>query len=309
MPLQLISTYPRVSDLLDKHLGNSAARTPAVSFAIGRHLAWMLRADEAWILPRIPMVLPSAPGEQDNWTGAWIGFLQTQPDMVALRHLEPHYRSAAKLLWEEPTVNEDDGHPNALFMRHLLAFYVHGHIGIEEDGVLDRFFAAASARRRSKAMRHLGRLLEKLGAEHPEIASRVAVLVDARLTAIQCHELDGDEFCESGRLFASGPFNAKWVIDRLSRVLALCPRIEPARSVVETLRFHASTDSAQALSGLRRLLSGIEDEWRMRIITEESVAVIRALIANGPKPVAEGASELANELIAKGHTRFMGALQ
>lgn len=303
---------PEVRAILDAHLEPGRDPSRAIRSVYGQWLPWLTLLDRAWAAARVAPIFPSDPPLSGLRDAAWVAYISfADPYDSVLPILKDEYRRAAEEFGARRLETRAIGDPEERLADHLMTFYARGKLSLDrpEDAVTV-FYQRATLALRHNALVAIGR---KLRDERKPLPAPVR----ERLTALWAWRMEvaraagGDQARELkafGRWFASGAFDERWALGQLEEVLKVTGAADPHHEVVERLAEASVRAPRETLVCLRHMVEGDREGW----VVLGSSDQIRAAIANGLKPAdlaaRQGATDLVNVLVARGHVGFKDLL-
>ena len=151
---------PEVREVLDRHLDIGNDPSLAVRSMYGRRFPWICLIDDGWAQSNLDRIFPEEDSNRVFWEAAWgtyITHCNAYDDVLLV--LTPKYRLAIERLGTEPNSKYNSQSWESQLAAHLVAFYWHGNVGLEDGGLLERFFSKALEKTGSYAVEVVGRWL------------------------------------------------------------------------------------------------------------------------------------------------------
>ena len=306
-----LADAPEAQAVLESRLDPAVELTRAVRSVYGATLPLLVYLDRAWVEAWLPRVFPDDAAHLRD--AAWDSYvLDWSPYNDAFEVLRSQYADAVRRLDPGTTLESSRG-PDASLAEHLMILLWRGRLAFgEADGILETFYARASDPLRRLAAGFVGRYLRNLkGPVPPEQVARMEDLWERRLASAAEHRETpaGEELGAFAWFFLSGKFDEAAALGRLDRALALGADVDrDAYSVVRALAQAASVHPRLAVACLdkivRKILGGGRDSlWRIMSIADDAIRVLT--VARGAdQETRTTATELANILVAHGHSGF-----
>src|ERR1700733_2720345 len=293
-----------VAAVLDEHLRTDQSR--AVRSVYGRFFPWLVSLDQHWAAGHTDAIFGDARGAS-AWE-AYLTFCAAYDDAVTL--LISYYERAVDGLAEPLAEGRQRPNPQDHLAQHLMAVYWRGRLPLKE-GLIDQFFALASASVRAHAMSYVGRsLLASREQIPPAIQDRLVALWTARkeaTTALPEEHLR--ELSAFGWWFAAGKLEVAWELSELHDVLRITHHTENDMLVMERLAALAPTYTIIVIECLRELIRG--DRQHSTVLGEESK--VRSILSAGLHSDDPNGRTLANAMINElgilGYTQFRSLLE
>ena len=195
---------------------------------------------------------------------------------------------------------------------HLLAFYLHGRLALD-DALLVGFFQRASAEVRSRALANIGQGIrgqdsEPLGGD---VASRIKALWDWRIDiaqAGQSGEYEG-EAAAFGWTFASGNLGDVWALEQLEATLGIAGQTDVDHLVAERLVALAENYPGEVAHCFGLMVEGAKETWQIHHWAGELETALGAALRSGAAATVEAATALIHLLGARGFLQFAKLLK
>lgn len=280
------SLPPETLPILSRLLDVAQEPTSTIRSVIGWYLWYMAVYDLDWTRGHLDVIIPKQAEQSTLRTAAFEGFFSfNNPNGYIFRNLRDFYVEAFD--WANRADTDPHLHkPGNNYVDHLLVYYWWGLDPLEKDECLiAQVFELGNIKLRAHAIEHVGRSLESLlpvMPNGPEVLIRLQQLLDWRLSRISQMENSSveivDEMKEFGWWFANAQMDKKWLIDKLTQVLALTHgKIEWAHKVIERLKDFVPVDPVQVARAFDAILTEDPTPWNMDYWYPHLLAVFEAL--------------------------------
>lgn len=294
-------SIPEVREVLESHLDPNVDNSLAIRAVYGSQLPWLATNAPLWVSEHLVKLFPVEAAKDDLRKSVWQTFvIYNRAWNNVLDLLKDEYEKAIDRLEEDSLYRSERSASN--LAEHLIVFYLRGKIGLEEGGLLNKFYSRASDSLCSHVFWFLGKILREETLPQ-DMLDRVAHLAKARIAKGQPHP---KEMAEFGWLFASAKFDPEWSLDRLRDALTITPISDPDHSVIETLSLLAATHPKRVIECLSLLIDGADTEWK---IDYWSPQIRTALASTLEKGEIESSTALINKLAARGVVSFRDLLR
>ena len=292
---------PNIEEVLSRHLDAEVDPSQATRAVYGRWLPQLFLVDREWTRGNLQKIL-----DRDSTLAfvAWktyVTYVRLFNDM--LPELLDYYAAATRTMADH---EDDDGSgvptPNEALATHLMTYFLRGQLGLEENGLVDRFFQAGSSKTLGYAMESIGRGLRESPQETTE---RPVRLWEWRWTsgAITPPELEA-----FGWWAASSSLEPVWMLTNLDRVLSTAKKVDADWLVVERLAELAEYHGHQVVHCLRLMIEGAAEPWSITHWEKGIRTVLSSAMASHDPDVRQASEELTNLLGAKSHWSFSDLL-
>lgn len=304
---------PEVRQTLEEHLNPIADPSLAIRSIYGQWFPWLVLLGEDWTCQHVPEIFPHDEELRSFRQAAWNSYIVfCSPYNSSLRLLIEEYHFAIEQLDVAPQNSSNYRDPSEALAQHLMTFYWQGHIGLEEDGLLVKFYAKASTAICKEAITFIGRSLRNTKGEiDPDIQARLIAFWNFRLGAVQTAAQPDDspsELVAYGWWFASGKFEADWAIAQLRVVLKIVDEIEADHFVVEQLAQLTETHLQSVLECLQLLVVQDTSDWRIYGWNDEARQILTLALQQGTSNIQRKAREIIDLLGRRGYWDFRSLL-
>jgi hypothetical protein len=304
---------PEVREILDAHLDTRVDPTLMIRTVYGESIRSFAGLDWEWLRANLGRIFSDAEGDTLRFIAAWESFVTfAQPHPLLLSLLMPFYRRAVSRIGE-PGLLRHPVSPEQRLSEHLMVFYWWGKIGLEtDDGLLDAFYARASAPLRAHALWFIKNILANPGDAQPVAFERLQRLIERRLAAANTATLPA-EFAEElamfGYWFVSGRFEERWALQTLISTLTLAKKAHDERGILQRLVELCPRHSVECIECLRLVIEGDQERLLMVLAEEKAREVLRIGLASKQPQAALAARRLIQDLIALGYFEFRTLLR
>lgn len=301
-------------EVLDRHLDPALEPRETIRAVYGQYFPYLIECDPEWARSNVDAIFPVDASVTHLRLAAWNSYLiHNQAYRSAYDLLEDRYRAAVfDLAGATPGSTESR---YKLELRHALASHVlqlyMTSAGDSLDGSLvDLFFTQAPPDLRTHLIETIGfDLLDEEAEPSTRALARLRELWTWRVTAIrQRSDAEPGELRGFGWWFASGKFDQEWALTQLHDLLSIGGTVEPEPRVLEHLAEIRAQNLPLVVSCLAHLVDlpqMIEQHWRVTHSAENIRRILSRGIASSDDPeTMQGARQVVNRLIARGHTQF-----
>lgn len=305
---QGFDALPEVRTVLDRHLDPRHDPSPVIHSVYGQWLPWLVQLDREWVRHNLAAIFPRDPSLHRLRAAAWETYLQFceayDDTYGALR--EEYARAAGEL----DAGSSGERVPERRLAEHLMALYGRGRLDPDDPtDPLARFYAAAPAALRGRALAYVGRVLRQAPTVPAAILGRYRALWERRLAASR--EVDTAasalELPPFGWWFASGKFPDEWGIAQLRATLDLVPQTEPDHLVIARLAGLAAAMPLPAVECLRLIIEGDTRNWGITGRHEQIRSILTAALHSG-NAAARIATTLVHVLGSRGYLHYRDLL-
>jgi hypothetical protein len=293
-------------ELLDRRLDPDVEPTAAIHSLYGKWFPYLVTADPSWAAERVGRIFPAEP--ERHWHAAWSSYLYfNNVWQNAFRLLvEQHRRGVDDLAAE---TGEDEvllGDLGQALVNHLMTAYRYGMVDFGDgSGLLERFYEVAALERRAEALELVGHGLMDEPELTDEMATRLRALWNRRFEVVR--ESDdpraGEELRGFAWWFASGKFDPDWSLQQLAATIEVGGRIHPDHLVAERLAALRDEHLPAVVRALELLIESGTRPWFVLGAREQIEAILAAALASDGA-AAERGQDVANRLVARGHTDY-----
>jgi len=222
----------------------------------------------------------------------------------------PNYRTTVALSGVSPGKENgtNDVSPLLRLAEHLIVLHATGKIGLEEGGLVDRFFLRAPQKVKAHALTFHGQALHKNEELPGDVLQGIQEFVEWRLRVAGAEPNPRDEFSRCAWLFTSGKLDAEWTIQHLLQSLRVNPELEPGHMVADYLCEVVATHPGEVVDCFDVMVHGAQEPWRVDSWSLKAIQALRAARASGDLKAREHAERLANQLVSMGRIQFREAL-
>lgn len=291
-----------VFEVLEEKLDARTEPSVAVREMFGmqfRTLAWL---DVKWFSSVIPKLFPGKDGELKEEKTldrfAWHAYLQYGGLVIdMLPAMRNRYLMAIKALHQ---TNDSDRELDRALANHLMEYYAHGAIELD-DPLISQFFESASPKLRAQAVGDIGwRLGQESGPLDETIQDRLMRLFESRLKLLNLDSKDeADELATFGWWLGSGKFPEAWSITQAMLILERTRSLRPDFAVVEALDKLAPRYPYEAVRVVRVLFEDDKDGWAIHGWDQHLDTILRQALDDGEAARKE-AGEFIELLVSRG---------
>ncbi|MEK6282532.1 MAG: gamma-glutamylcyclotransferase family protein [Acidobacteriota bacterium] len=299
---------PEVRAVLETHLDVTKDPSLAIRSIYGRWMPWLIWLDSVWVAQNLNLIFPKENGSEEFYKVAWesyVGFTQAHPMVLPILHDE--YSSAIKRIGSAPSrEGSSRPDPDERLADHLMVLYAHGGIGLNEDGLIAKFFAKATGSLHAHAIWSIGSGLSETKDEvSGDVLERIKVLWTWRLEKARSNiEANRNELQQFGWIYVSRKIDDKWCLAALRDTLRISNGINPDSQVVETLSDIASVNLTSAVECLRLIIDSTTEDWKISYWDGRIRSILSAALQGDDLELSDSAEELVNRLAARGNTQF-----
>jgi hypothetical protein len=291
---------------IEWHLSETNDSSGAVRAAIGRWLPWLNEADNDWLQKHISAILSDDALGQD----AWVGYIFSNSAYDQMLKIVQPTMKICLIAAQAPSKIEGNRDSNIGLSQHIMAYYYRGLIPLKAKSLVEDFFSTVAAIYRAEAIRFLGNALRNEKALPVEVRLRLEELWDYRLSEAEADkEGDRDELVQFGAWFASGKFDEAWSLSKLLETIKIAKTAEPDFLVLKRLDELALEYPRQCIEALTILVRGARERWAIGTWNDQAVEIIACAYSSSDHVAKKAASDLANELVARGYLNFRNVLE
>lgn len=298
-PSTSFDSMQEVRSLLEAHLEPSVDPSLAVRSIYGRWLPWIHLLDPGWTAAHIGQIFPADRALEGLRQAAWDTYiLYCRPYDEMLPILRDQYRQAVSDLGqlEEPNPRRLDEH----IAEHVMAFYLRGKLGLQDELLVGLFERAAEEIRRH-VLRFVGRVLPKSDDSDAALSDRATALWERRAANL---DTEGVAF---GWWFAASALDAEWRLAQLEVILSRNPSVEADHSVFEEFVVLIGQHPVRVIDCARRMIeeaSYVElFSWR-----RELRQILESALCSENSEAVRTAKAIIGILAARGETEYSSLL-
>lgn len=259
-----LNDLPEVKAVLESRLDLDApfGRRQVDRAIFGQWLPQLVALDEEWVLGNLDRIFPREPDLRPLRMAAfattilYVGRLYDK--------LIPIYAQEVELLGDADPSDTSDKCYEQRLVEHVMLFYARGKTGLEDGGLVARFFEVAPPRLTGHALSFLGRDMRRNHEEpvNEEVQTRLKVLWDWRVEACEGVEhLPDPELNAFGYWFAWGEFDPDWAFPSLIAALRGPGIGHSSSNVFETLSALFPEYPNESLAAAEAFVETSEDMW------------------------------------------------
>jgi hypothetical protein len=304
---------PQLRELLDRHLDPEQEPTTTVRSVYGHFFPQLLACDKQWARSRVEVIFPRDASLEGLRRAAWDSYLLFNPAYRdAYELLSERYQDAIAGLAEHPGAQPEDRVAEEVreaLLGHVLGLYVHGSVGLESGSLIDLFFKHAPVGTRARLIEAAGEVTDG-DLPSPQTLQRLQRLWEWQMSVLREQDQpDLEELEAFGWWFGSGRFDADWALTQLHELLAMEGTVQPDHTVAERLTALRHQHLAQAVGCLSLLIDASyrhapQRSWFVTGARDEIRAILEDAIRAEEPETRRLAREIANRLVARGHTQF-----
>jgi hypothetical protein len=304
-----LQDMPEAERVLASRLNPEVERHSAIRSIYGWRYPLLLWLDEGWATGHRDEIFSRGDGRLDRLgQAAWDTYLRlSRLLMSTLDALRPQYELAVEVL--EPTsaiaLAYDD--PMIGLAHHLMTFFWHGKLGLE-DALVERFFASAPAELRGEAVKYLGRSLKDVKDDSwAAPLERLMALWDWRVASAE-RGVDRTTFAPEMEAFGwwllSDKIPGEWAIRNLHRALLLTSRVDLDHPVMERVAALSRDFPREAIEVAQLMIAGDHQGWGVYSWRGDLRTIVAAAHDSDNPNSREGARDVVNELVVRGYPEF-----
>lgn len=312
---------PEVRSVLETHLDPQADPSIAVRAVYGLRFSELARLDPEWARGRVGRIFPAGDTDRRLRDAAWTAHVthgRLTGEALALLH--DHYLVALQEMNDEAGaartlgVVTDEGERASVEMsrgvaEHLMVAYWRGWSPLsEQDGLIRRFFAAAPAGIRRRALALIGDWLTNSAPVPADVAKRLRELVEWRIEEARRGGAEPIELSAFGTWLPARSLGDDWLFNQLERVLEMFGTVEPRHWVAKALARRAADMPLQAVRCLDLVVQSDREGWIAFGEQDDIKAVIVAASRSSDPAAQRLAADVANRVAARGNPSLGGLL-
>lgn len=307
------SLVPEVRETLEDHLDPEVDSSLAVRAVYGQYYPSFVGFDRRWAESRRDAIFPQSSGQVDLWAAAWGAYVTfSRPYWDLLPILYGEYGLAIERLGEIGRRSRWLGSsetPDERLADHLLTFYWHGQLALDDE-LITTFFGRAPGDLRKHALAFLGRSARDQEQLEPEVSERLTHLWRWRMDATSIED-DGasDELSSFAWWVNASSLDLDWRMHELEQVLARGVLPQPDFLVLEALDEAVTERALEATQLLRQFLDLAREGWTLMGGRSEIESVLVSALASDDRDAQAVAEETVHWLGALGHLNFRRLLQ
>ncbi len=304
-----MGTMPEVATVLERHLDPTIDPSPSIRSVYGQWLPQLTYLDSAWVTSHEAQLFPADEDRAGLRDAAWDTYVVlSRPFDSVLRLLEGQYRRAIERL-DRPTANRTHlGNPQERLGEHLMTWYWHGKLRIDDEGgLIHAFYTKASDDVRAGVMDFVGRSLHGLDQElPPEVVDRLIRFIDWRMSQAEAGDPAAfkKEMAEFGWWFVSKGLEHRWLLERLVRAVQVARWAEPDHLVMERLAELTGNDPASVLTCVEIMTAEDPDGWHPQVWRDELTTILGTAMRDSDEAINERARRTINWLGSRGYLEY-----
>jgi hypothetical protein len=305
-----LAAMSEVQKLLEHGLDFAIERTRAIRSVFGQYFSYLCHIDRVWTERHLSSIFPLLGEQKALRDAAWNTYVTfNQPRIEVFQLLVREYERALENLTEPKGTEQDVGNPDEALAEHLLILYWWKVLDFEStDGLLDRFYSAASEELRGYVTDFVGRTVEKETATlSKEFLARLMRLWERRLNEAKQHPR-GRKYNKELLGFAwwlhSRKFDPSWLLAQTAEVLRLCQEVDNEFLFIESLAHFSAEYPAEAASCLLLLIEKLHPDRCFALDRDEVRKILKSAFASKDPKVIEVATVMRDSLLARGNFSF-----
>ena len=300
---------PEVRGVLDLHLDPAYDSSLAIRSVYGQWFAWLYLLDRTWASANMDRVFSADEAFPELSAAAWEAYViwgGTYDNMLTV--LNNYYARAIDRIGQGTVRTRRPEQPDHRLAEHLMVYYWRGKLTlVEPGGLMERFYARASADLRAHALGFVGRTVhnDEGPAIPDQVRGRLQELIEWRIARARqiTPEERATELEEYGWWFASQKLPQEWSLARLLEILALARRVEDSSQVVEVLATMVDRYPETVIDALTEMVEG-NDPWGFPAWVSALRPILESALSSGHRQAREKAIDLIHLLGAKGLREF-----
>ncbi len=296
--------YKLIFDELDWHLNPDNDSVPAMRSVYGWRFELLYGTDKDWATKNIDAIF------SDDSLGnaafdAYAMFNRVHEDALEVLG-DVFKRQIARLT--TPPAEDGKAHHDGLknFVQHLALHYWHTDLDLSDGSIMDTLLKTADKKYIKELANFIGFRLYKSKETEFEDA-QIKKLIELWKAIVELTESDAtklEALEEFGTWFASGKFDPKWSLEQLRYAASKAGNINLDFAALEYMETIAGDYPTEVINALSAMVDGTRDRWSVSSWSKNATAIIKAALSSDDNTVKQLALELANKLVAKGHTEY-----
>ena len=300
---------PELPAVLERHLDVSIDESLAVRSVYGAYLSTLVGLDREWFVAHLDNLFPQADSDAQFRQVVWDAYVSyARLNLSMLDVLRAEYEKSVDIMASRKF--EQRHKPDERLGQHLLVFYWHGKLDLDDDLIL-KFFDNASDEVRGAVMANLGQDLRQNSDILPdEMETRLKLLWEKRVqNARQGLDSHKQEMASFGWTFASGRLGDAWALQQLLEVLDIAGEVVLDHEVAERLGVIAPKFPSEALQCLSLMIDGSKEDWQIHKWGSAVETVLQVALESGDGTTRLAGAALINRLGARGFLQFRHLLK
>lgn len=295
---------PQVQQILEQHLDPQQDPSSAIRAVYGNRFPHLYNLASEWALHNIDQIFPESPELQWMFEAAWEAYIHSKVFLDIFSVLRKKYNHAVEQLSVRNPTSRQQSEAGRALSSHLLCLFLWKEIGItESDGLLQKFFANASADLHQEFMRQISwKLLYGDLKLNEELRQRLQKLIEWRIADANNSTFPLEQVSDLKYFswwFASGQFDNQWAIAKLLDVLEILKTVHHTSNFFEPLKRLASTLPQDVVRCLYIMAEGNQaKEWFLTYPTHYR-DILKAVLQSEDEAVQGLARDLINRLLAR----------
>jgi hypothetical protein len=292
---------PYVLSQLERHLDPAVEKSLAVRSVYGKWLAQLHGLDRNWTTNALDRIFPG--DDRRRWEAAWdayVAFSRVYLDLLDV--LRPFYSAAVRGLGGHSTDLKALADPDRKVGGHLLLYYRHGAMALD-DPLLRGFFSKAAASLRRDVLAEAARGVESLKEdEQAAVVARLRSLWEWRRTETASSADKSTERSAFCWWFIEPEFEPIWALQTLAEALDQGGVLELEGFALDRLEALATEHPEDVLRCVGLIVrKSVEPRWGL--YDEKMKAILRAVRASSPA-LTDEVTELVHVIGSQGFLSF-----
>jgi len=300
---------PELLRVLNEHLEIKSDPSLAIRAVYGEKLSTLVWLDKNWVDENQDNIFPEGEDSKEHFDSAWDTFITFNRAFdVLFNILKKQYQRAI----EEIGLHTDGHHhlenPEQSLSQHLILFYCRDLIQLDDSLLID-FYSKADLSLRAEVIDFIGRV-SKNDKEIPQkVIDRFVNLFEVRLKFIKTNPGEVQEFKEFSWWVASGKYEDKWVLEKLSEILELGCDMEGDHLIIEKFKEIVTNFPKEVITCLQKMVENDKKGWGVLTWADELKIIIKSVLEINDEESKKLTTEFIHRLAAKGHTQFKELLE
>jgi hypothetical protein len=278
-------SVPEAVSVLDRHLDPEQDPSLAIRAAYGQWFSQLVRIERGWAEDLAPRVFPADPEQADLFAAAWDTYvLFTRPYAEVLDVLEESYTIAIRRLADPPRWSGFVGDPVESLGQHLIYYAAFEDRGLEEDGLLARFWREVDETMRETTLSSVGWGLEQRTEPLPGPVEQRFQGIWERAEAEATP--GAAELAAFGSWLGASVLDGSWLLARAKGILERGIHLQPNFAVFGSLARLAADHPKQSAELVGLMAETDKDGWAVSGSEDEAREVLRTALAAGGEAAA-----------------------
>src|SRR5581483_11057359 len=291
---------PELLRVLNEHLEIKSDPSLAIRAVYGEKLSTLVWLDKNWVDENQDNIFPEGEDSKEHFDSAWDTFITFNRAFdVLFNILKKQYQRAI----EEIGLHTDGHHhlenPEQSLSQHLILFYCRDLIQLDDSLLID-FYSKADLSLRAEVIDFIGRV-SKNDKEIPQkVIDRFVNLFEVRLKFIKTNPGEVQEFKEFSWWVASGKYEDKWVLEKLSEILELGCDMEGDHLIIEKFKEIVTNFPKEVITCLQKMVENDKKGWGVLTWADELKIIIKSVLEINDEESKKLTTEFIHRLAAKG---------